>query len=376
MLKVLLVFGTRPEAIKMAPVYRALQRRRHFDTKICVTAQHRHLLDQVLNTFDIKPDFDLDLMEDKQDLTDITTRVLNGLRDVLKLWRPDLLLVHGDTTTTFAATLSAFYQGVPVGHVEAGLRTGDINAPWPEEANRRLTSVLAQLHFSPTSLSAQNLIREGVTPSRIFVTGNTVIDALKQTVDFIENSPQHKRVFKERFAFIDHSRRLLLVTSHRRENFGEGLESICRALARIAERPDAQIIYPVHLNPSVRRPVERILKNNERIHLLDPVEYKHFVCLLNASYLVLTDSGGIQEEAPALQKPVLLMRDKTERPEAVEAGTVQLVGTDEDRIVLATNGILDSRDEYERMRNAINPYGNGTSAEQICDNILNVFLPH
>lgn len=371
MKNILLTFGTRPEAIKMAPLLLELARQDDFDARVCVTAQHRQLLDQVLHVFDIKPHFDLNLMKENQDLTDITTRVLNGMRTTLNEWRPDLLLVHGDTTTTFAASLAAFYQGIAVGHVEAGLRTGNIRSPWPEEANRKLTSTLTDIHFAPTDWAADNLRREGIDDTRIFVTGNTVIDALKIAIKKLRETPNLQSTYHDRYPFAKSGRRLILVTGHRRENFGKGFENICRALARISERSDVEVVYPVHMNPNVREPVERILKDKQRIHLIEPLEYLEFIYLMDACHFILTDSGGIQEEAPTLGKPVLLMRDTTERPEAVDAGTVKLVGTNEDRIVDAVNCLLDSDAAYLNMSHAINPYGDGRASELICKAIRN-----
>jgi len=338
--------------------------------RICVTGQHRQLLDQVLDAFNIKPDFDLNLMTANQDLTDVTTRILIGMRATFKEWYPDLLLVHGDTTTTFAASLAAFYQGIDIGHIEAGLRTGNIKSPWPEEANRKLTSLLVDFHFAPTSWAAENLRREGIDDSRIFVTGNTVIDALKIAVKKLRETPDLQKRFSDYYPFAHNGRRLILVTGHRRENFGVGFENICRAILRIAQRSDVEVVYPVHMNPNVREPVERILKGHKRIHLIEPLEYLPFVYLMDASYFILTDSGGIQEEAPSLGKPVLLMRDTTERPEAVDAGTVKLVGTDEERIVDAVNKLLDSKTAYCDMSNSRNPYGSGQSSVLISQVIL------
>jgi UDP-N-acetylglucosamine 2-epimerase (non-hydrolysing) len=353
----------------MAPLYHALRLHKQYEVRVCVTAQHRQLLDQVLEAFDIEPHFDLNLMRPNQDLTDITSRVLEGMREILKGWRPDMLLVHGDTTTTFAASLAAFYQNISVGHVEAGLRTGDIRSPWPEEANRKLTSTITDLHFAPTPWAAANLRREGVPDSRIYVTGNTVIDALQIAIGKIQNNRSLQQDLGEKFPFAKTGRRIILVTGHRRENFGTGFESICHALVRIAERGDIEIAYPVHMNPNVREPVDRILRGHERIHLIEPLEYLPFVHLMNICHFILTDSGGIQEEAPSLGKPVLLMRDTTERPEAVDAGTVRLVGTDETRIIQEVNMLLDSDDHYRTMSRAHNPYGSGQSSDLICNAI-------
>jgi UDP-N-acetylglucosamine 2-epimerase (non-hydrolysing) len=369
--KILLVFGTRPEAIKMAPLVKTLQAHKAFDVKVCVTAQHRHMLDQVLQLFDIQPDFDLNLMRPGQDLSDITSGVLLGLKPVLAQWRPDAVLVHGDTSTTFAASLAAFYQRIPVGHVEAGLRTGNLYSPWPEEANRKLTSVLAQWHFAPTATSRTNLLKEGVPSSAIHVTGNTVIDALLQVREKIVNSPQLQQQFAQEFSFLDPRKRLVLVTGHRRENFGDGFERICQALTRIAKNhADVQVVYPVHLNPQVQEPVKRLLGDIGNIHLIEPLDYLPFVYLMDKSTLILTDSGGIQEEAPSLGKPVLVMRDTTERPEAVEAGTVKLVGTDVEKIATEATTLLTDAQAYQAMAFAHNPYGDGQACQHIAQALL------
>ncbi|MDI1243867.1 MAG: UDP-N-acetylglucosamine 2-epimerase (non-hydrolyzing) [Rhodoferax sp.] len=369
--KILLVFGTRPEAIKMAPLVKTLQAHNAFEVKVCVTAQHRHMLDQVLQLFDIQPDFDLNLMRPGQDLSDITSGVLLGLKPVLTQWRPDAVLVHGDTSTTFAASLAAFYQRIPVGHVEAGLRTGNLYSPWPEEANRKLTSVLAQWHFAPTATSRSNLLKEGVPSSSIHVTGNTVIDALLQVREKIVNSPQLRQQFAQDSSFLDPSKRLVLVTGHRRENFGDGFERICQALTRIAKNhPDVQVVYPVHLNPQVQEPVRRLLGDIGNIYLIEPLDYLPFVYLMDKSTLILTDSGGIQEEAPSLGKPVLVMRDTTERPEAVEAGTVKLVGTDVEKIASEANTLLTDAQAYQAMAFAHNPYGDGQACQRIAQALL------
>lgn len=365
MLKVLSVFGTRPEAIKMAPVVKALSRMPGFESKVCVTAQHRQMLDQVLTLFDIVPDFDLDLMQPGQDLTEITANVLGGMKRVLKEWRPDLILVHGDTTTTFAASLAAYYEKIPVGHVEAGLRTGNIYSPWPEEMNRRLTGAISALHFAPTERARQNLLAEGVADQHIHVTGNTVIDALLEVVDRVSHDESLKAGFAAQFPFLDDSKKLILVTGHRRENFGDGFENICGALKTLGQRSDVQIVYPVHLNPNVQEPVQRILSDCPQVQLIAPLDYLPFVYLMSRSYLIITDSGGVQEEAPSLGKPVLVMRDTTERPEALEAGTVRLVGTDGERIVREATELLDDPLAYEKMSRAISPYGDGCSSERI-----------
>lgn len=368
MLKVLSVFGTRPEAIKMAPVVKELEKYPElFQSVVCVTAQHRQMLDQVLNLFDIKPDYDLNIMRPGQDLTDITCNVLQGLKPVLAAEVPDIVLVHGDTSTTMGASLAAYYARVQVGHVEAGLRTGDKFAPFPEEMNRRVTGALADLHFAPTEAARQNLLREGVSDTTIFVTGNTVVDALLSVSRKLSSDPALGRGFDEQFSFLDPEKRLILVTGHRRENFGAGFEAICQALADIAASRDVEILYPVHLNPNVQEPVRRILGagNLGNVHLIEPVDYLPFVYLMNRSYLIITDSGGVQEEAPSLGKPVLVMRDTTERPEAVLAGTVLLVGTDRDAIVRETHTLLDDSAAYQAMSLAHNPYGDGNAAPRI-----------
>ncbi|WP_092372479.1 non-hydrolyzing UDP-N-acetylglucosamine 2-epimerase [Desulfomicrobium apsheronum] len=381
--RILLVFGTRPEAIKMAPLVKELQKHPDtFETVVCVTAQHRQMLDQVLHIFGIVPDYDLDIMQAGQDLYDVTSRVLLGMREVLKSARPDVVLVHGDTSTSTAAALSAFYQQIPVGHVEAGLRTGNIYSPWPEEMNRQITGRLASLHFAPTPLSRKNLLAEGVSPESIHVTGNTVIDALFMVVeqirknglgddlqaDLIRRFPALKPALAGEHS--PSSRRLILVTGHRRENFGQGFENICHALAEIATmHPDVDIIYPVHLNPNVQEPVRRILRERLNIYLIDPLDYLPFVFLMSRSFVILTDSGGIQEEAPSLGKPVLVMRETTERPEAVEAGTVKLVGTDIEVIQRNVCDLLNDDAAYKQMTRAINPYGDGKAAGRIASNL-------
>jgi UDP-N-acetylglucosamine 2-epimerase (non-hydrolysing) len=370
MRKILFVFGTRPETVKMAPVIEAFKSIPDVEAYVCVTAQHRHMLDQFLEIFNIKPDFDLDIMKPGQNLTDITTAVLTGLRTVLIDLKPDLLLVQGDTTTAFAAALAAFYEKIPVGHIEAGLRTGNLAMPWPEELNRKLVGAMAALHFAPTAKSKNNLLREGVAPENIFVTGNTVIDALFSVLQRFQSDARLKEEMHNQFDFLDPRRRLILVTGHRRESFGKGFESICQALKKIAEREDVQIVYPVHLNPHVQQPVNSILGKLPNVHLIEPLDYLSFVYLMNRSYLVLTDSGGIQEEAPSLGKPVLVMRETTERPEAVEAGTVIVVGTEEEKIVEETNRLLDDAAVYQKMSHAHNPYGDGHAAKRIVEYIL------
>lgn len=349
----------------MAPVVRALSDAKQWEVKVCVSAQHRQMLDQVLALFGIVPDFDLNLMKPGQDLTDITSNVLIGMREVFDKWEPDLMFVHGDTTTAMAASLAAFYAKIPVAHVEAGLRTSNIYSPWPEEMNRRMVGRVASQHFAPTETARVNLLKEGCTDESIYVTGNTVIDALLEVVEKINTDATLNQQLQERFAYLHEDKRLILVTGHRRENFGQGFEDICKALCEIAERDDVEIVYPVHLNPNVQEPVRRILGDCTGIHLIEPLDYLPFVYLMNRAYILLTDSGGVQEEAPSLGKPVLLMRDTTERPEAVKAGTVKLVGTDVKRIVSATIELLDDSQKYQRMSQAYNPYGDGQAAQRI-----------
>ncbi|MFJ5458337.1 non-hydrolyzing UDP-N-acetylglucosamine 2-epimerase [Pectobacterium sp. CHL-2024] len=371
-MKVLTVFGTRPEAIKMAPLVHALAQDGAFESRICVTAQHREMLDQVLRLFDITPDYDLDIMRPGQGLSEISCRILSGLEPVMAEFKPDLVLVHGDTTTTLATSLAAFYQRIPVGHVEAGLRTGNLYSPWPEEANRKLTGHLAMYHFAPTENSRQNLLREHLSDRHIFVTGNTVIDALFWVRDRILGDAALRRSLDEKYAFLDDNKKLILVTGHRRESFGGGFERICSALADIARRhPEVQIVYPVHLNPNVSEPVNRILSGIDNVMLIAPQDYRPFVYLMNRSYMILTDSGGIQEEAPSLGKPVLVMRDTTERPEAVEAGTVKLVGTEVTSIVDAVSTLLTDEEAYQAMSRAHNPYGDGQACQRIVDALKN-----
>jgi UDP-N-acetylglucosamine 2-epimerase (non-hydrolysing) len=376
MKKILLVFGTRPEAIKMAPLVKAYQEQnRNFQTKVCVTAQHREMLDQVLNLFEISTDFDLDIMKPNQDLYDITCNILQGMKNVFKIYRPDIIFVHGDTTTTFSVSLAAFYEKIAVGHVEAGLRTGNIYSPWPEEGNRKLTSQLTTYHFAPTQQSEVNLLNENITADKIIVTGNTVIDALllmrdklKSDIRFrehVQNSIKEKGFDPEAAEFI-------LVTGHRRENFGQGIIDICTALKIIAlNRPHMNIVYPVHLNPNVLKPVNDLLGDVENVYLIEPLQYEAFIYLMSLSKLIITDSGGVQEEAPSLGKPVLVMRKTTERPEAVDAGTVKLVGTNIESIVSATNELLDNNLAYEIMAKAHNPYGDGKACERIINFMRN-----
>ncbi len=356
----------------MAPVVKALAADPAFEAKVCVTAQHRQMLDQVLDLFQLKPDFDLNLMKSGQDLSDITSNVLLGMRGVFKQWHPDFVLVHGDTTTTLGASLSAYYAKIKVGHVEAGLRTGNKYAPWPEEMNRRITGAITDIHFAPTPVAQANLLREGVAQDAIHITGNTVIDALLDVVQRVRNDQQLRAQFGERFSFIDPTKRMILVTGHRRENFGDGFENICQALSTIARRGDVQVVYPVHLNPNVQEPVRRILANAPGVILLEPQDYLPFVYLMDRSTLLITDSGGVQEEAPSLGKPVLVMRDTTERPEAVDAGTVKLVGTDKAKIVSETNHLLDCSAAYSAMARAHNPYGDGLASSRITNTLKKI----
>ena len=382
MKKIMLVFGTRPEAIKMAPLVKEFQQRPdEFQTIICVTGQHREMLDQVLHIFEITPDYDLNIMKQGQDLYDVTARVLLGMRDVLKEARPDVVLVHGDTTTSTAAALAAFYQQIPVGHVEAGLRTHNIYSPWPEEMNRQLTGRMATYHFAPTPLSRQNLLSEGVQASHITVTGNTVIDALYMVVDKIKRDKvldtELENLLKQSGYDVNRlndGKKLVLITGHRRENFGDGFISMCRAIKTLTEKyPEVDFVYPMHLNPNVRKPIHEVfgedLSGLGNMFFIEPLEYLSFVYLMEKSTIVLTDSGGIQEEAPGLGKPVLVMRDTTERPEALEAGTVKLVGTDYDKIVGEVSALIDDQVYYDRMSKAVNPYGDGKACERIVSNL-------
>lgn len=382
MKKIMLVFGTRPEAIKMAPLVKEFQKRpESFQTIVCVTGQHREMLDQVLEIFDIKPDFDLNIMKQGQDLYDVTARVLLGMRDVLKEASPDVVLVHGDTTTSTAAALAAFYQQIPVGHVEAGLRTHDIYSPWPEEMNRQITGRIATYDFAPTPLSRENLLAEGVAQEAISVTGNTVIDALYWVVDKIKNDAGLRTSLAAELANAgfdtsrtDSGRPLVLITGHRRENFGDGFISMCSAIKALTEKyPDVDFVYPMHLNPNVRRPIHEVFGENlnglSNMFFIEPLSYLPFVYLMEKSTIVLTDSGGIQEEAPGLGKPVLVMRDTTERPEALDAGTVKLVGTDYDRILSEVSELLDSPEAYARMSHAVNPYGDGLACSRIVNTL-------
>jgi len=376
MKKILLVFGTRPEAIKMAPLIKELQRdNEHFETKVCVTAQHREMLDQVLELFDIIPDYDLNIMKVGQDLYDITANVLLGIKKVLEDFKPDVVLVHGDTTTTSATALAAFYQKIKVGHVEAGLRTDNIYSPWPEEANRQITGVLANYHFAPTQTSKDNLLKENKDANSIVVTGNTVIDALFLALEKIKTNKELEDKIKNKIEsliinskFKIQNSKFILVTGHRRENFGQGFINICQALKEIAlQNPNVHIVYPVHLNPNVQKPVKELLSNIENIHLIEPLQYEEFIYMMDKSYFIITDSGGVQEEAPSLGKPVLVMRDTTERPEAIKAGTVKLVGTNKKKIVNEALKLLNNTSEYDKMSKAHNPYGDGKACEKIID---------
>lgn len=372
--KLMVVFGTRPEAIKMAPVVSVLREDPRFETIVAVTAQHRQMLDQVLELFQITPDEDLDLMQPGQTLPGLFSRILNGMSEIIQKHQPDLVLVHGDTSTTLAAALAAFYARTAVGHVEAGLRTGDLYAPWPEEANRRLVAPLVRFHFAPTKAAAANLRKEGVAAPTVHVTGNTVIDALLEVTGRIERDPSLANSLADQLPPLDSDKRLILVTGHRRENFGDGFEQICQSLADLTDRGDTQVVYPVHLNPNVQEPVNRILGGRPDIHLIKPLDYLPFVHLMSKVDIILTDSGGIQEEAPSLGKPVLVMRDTTERPEAVDAGTVILVGTERARITQQAFRLLDDSSAYESMSRAHNPYGDGKAAQRIANVIADALL--
>jgi len=369
--RILTVFGTRPEAIKMAPLVHALAADERFEAKACVTAQHREMLDQVLELFEITPDYDLNLMKPGQDLTDITCGILLGLKPVLEEFKPDYVLVHGDTATTLSTTLAAYYQQIKVGHVEAGLRTGNIYSPWPEEGNRKLTGAIADLHFAPTETSKQNLLQENISPEKIIVTGNTVIDALLDVIEKLETNVELKSALQAQFDFLDGNKRLVLITGHRRESFGGGFERICEAITQMAKAfPDVEFVYPMHLNPNVREPVNRLLAHLTNVFLIEPLDYLPFVYLMNKACVLLTDSGGIQEEAPSLGKPVLVMRNTTERPEAVDAGTVKLVGTNVETIVTELTSLLSNEDAYKAMSFAHNPYGDGKACTRIIDTIF------
>ena len=373
--KILIVFGTRPEAIKMAPVVRALKSDTTFETRVCVTGQHREMLDQVLKVFSIKPDYDLNIMKKNQDLTDITSDVIIGLRETLNKFKPDSLLVHGDTTTTLAASLAGYYARVPVCHVEAGLRTGNIYSPWPEEMNRKLASSISDIHFAPTQWAKQNLISEGIKEKQVEVTGNTVIDALLWVTEKIEADPHLKQSLEKKFSFISQNKftneKIILVTGHRRESFGKPLEDICHTLIKLAAKEDVRVVYAVHLNPNVQKPVYAILEGQPRVHLIDPQSYVPFVYLMNKAYFIITDSGGIQEEAPSLGKPVLVTRETTERPEAVKAGTVKLVGSNARNILNESERLLYDTDYYMKISCTHNPYGDGNASQNILRRLKN-----
>jgi UDP-N-acetylglucosamine 2-epimerase (non-hydrolysing) len=369
-IKVVTVFGTRPEAIKMAPVIKALAKHPAFEIKVCVTGQHRTMLDQVLSLYEIVPDYDLDIMSTNQTLSSITQLTMQGLEKFFEQYTANWVIVQGDTNTTFAASLAAFYKKIPVAHVEAGLRTQNIYSPWPEEINRQLTGRIATLHFPPTIGAQQNLLNEGIPASKTLVTGNTVIDALFEAVDYLKRNDALAKTIAASFPFLDPEKKLILMTSHRRENFGESLEHICRAMLRLAARDDVQIVYPVHLNPNISRPVNKMLGNAKNIFLLPPQDYLPFLYLMMQSYLVLTDSGGVQEEAPSLGKPVLVVRDTTERPEGIAAGTARLIGTHENNIVRNVEEFMDKNELYEIMRSASNPYGDGEASKRIVERLL------
>ena len=371
MQKILIVFGTRPEAIKMAPLVKAFQKHTDsFETKVCVTAQHREMLDQVLDLFEITPDYDLDIMKPGQDLYDVTSNVLLGMKNILTDFKPDIVFVHGDTSTTFAASLAAFYQQIKVAHIEAGLRTGDIYSPWPEEANRQLTTQITAYHFAPTATSKENLLKENVSEKSIEVTGNTVIDALFLALEKIKSNRQLETEIINHLATLDYKlrddKKIILVTGHRRENHGQGFINICTALKEIAlKNPEIDIVYPVHLNPNVQKPVKELLSNIDNVHLIEPLQYEQFIYMMEKSTFIITDSGGVQEEAPSLGKPVLVMRDTTERPEALDAGTVKLVGTNTELIIKEAQALLDDEEAYTRMSQASNPYGDGHACEKV-----------
>ncbi|GIW21793.1 MAG: UDP-N-acetylglucosamine 2-epimerase [Candidatus Sericytochromatia bacterium] len=380
MIKVMTIFGTRPEAVKLAPIIKKLEKEKdYFNSRICVTAQHREMLDQVLELFNIKPDYDLNIMKPNQNLFELTSNVLIELKPILEKENPDLILVQGDTTTVFVASLAAFYLKIKIGHVEAGLRTFNKYSPFPEEINRKLTTSLADYHFTPTKTSKENLLKENINEKDILVTGNTVIDALFMTLDKLKKDEKENNLSKKVKEVKDlcqkisvNKNKIILVTGHRRENFGQGFENICNAIKDIAKNSNIQIIYPVHLNPNVREPVMRIIGNLENVHLIEPLDYEPFVYLMNQSYLILTDSGGVQEEAPSLGKPVLVMRDTTERPEAVIAGTVKLVGTNKDLIIKETLNLIENKNDYEKMSKAHNPYGDGKASERIINFLKNL----
>jgi UDP-N-acetylglucosamine 2-epimerase (non-hydrolysing) len=368
--KILTVFGTRPEAIKLAPVIKAFHACPDFEMKICVTGQHRAMLDQVLSLYQLTPDYDLNIMSTNQKLSKITQTTMLGLENIFDEFSADWVVVQGDTNTTFAASLAAYYRKISVAHVEAGLRTQNIYSPWPEEINRQLTSRIAALHFAPTPGAQQNLLNEGIAKQTTQVTGNTVIDALFEAVTYLENSPPHLQKMQETFAFLDPQKKLLLLTSHRRENFGDSLQQICRAMLQLAKRDDVQIVYPVHLNPNIAGPVHAMLGSQQNIFLLPPQDYLPFIYLMKKAYLILTDSGGVQEEAPSLGKPVLVVRDTTERPEGIAAGTARLIGTDEENIIKNVEEFMDKNELYEIMRSASNPYGDGKASQRIVERLL------
>ena len=365
--KVMVVFGTRPEAIKMAPVVKACKARPDLEVKVCVTAQHRQMLDQVMDIFGLSADFDLNVMAPNQTLADVTCKVLKGMEGVFAEWTPDMVLVQGDTTTVMAAALAAFYHKIAIGHVEAGLRTGNLYSPWPEEANRLLAGCLANQHYAPTPRSRENLLKENKDPKTVFVTGNTVIDALHEAVKIMDGDAELKARIVVQFPFLDPAKRLVLVTGHRRENFGEGFIHICNAIKRVASRPDVQVVYPMHMNPNVRKPVNEILGGLANVNLIEPLDYLSFLYMMRQSYLIMTDSGGVQEEAPSLGKPVIVMRDTTERPEAVDAGTVILAGTETESMASAAERLLDDKAFYDKMAHSVNPYGDGLAARRIAE---------
>lgn len=371
-MKILVVFGTRPEAIKLAPLIKLVRSDSYFDVRICVTGQHKEMLQQVLSLFDLQPDTNLGIMEKSRNLSEITSNAILGLNTEIQTYKPDYVLVHGDTTTTFSASLAAFYANVPVGHIEAGLRTGNIQSPWPEEFNRRVTSLVASRHYCPTEQSQHNLVSEGVPKDSTKVTGNTVIDALLLTSKKIRSNRTLSESLREKFNYLDSKKRTILVTGHRRESFGSGFENLCHAIKTLSKRTDIQIVYPVHLNPNVQKPVSRILQNTKNVHLTNPMGYVEFIYLMMNSYLILTDSGGIQEEAPSLGKPVLVTRETTERPEGIDAGTVKLVGTNENAICTAVTSLLDDNAHYTKMSTAHNPYGDGTASEIIIEDLKSV----
>ena len=370
MKKVMVVFGTRPEAIKMAPVVKALKAEPSLEVKVCVTAQHRQMLDQVMDIFGLTADFDLNVMAPNQTLGDVTCKVLKGIEGVFAQWKPDMILVQGDTTTVMAAALAAFYHKIEIGHVEAGLRTGNLYSPWPEEANRLLAGCLATQHYAPTPRSRDNLLKENKDPNSVFVTGNTVIDALHEAVRIMDDDAELKTRLAAQFSFLDPQKRLVLVTGHRRENFGGGFVNICNAIKRVASRPDVQVVYPMHMNPNVRKPVNDILGGLSNVHLIEPLDYLSFLYMMRQSYIIMTDSGGVQEEAPSLGKPVIVMRDTTERPEAVDAGTVRLAGTETETMASAAERLLDDAVFYDKMAHAINPYGDGLASKRIAEIVV------